>query len=241
MSTDKKRPTSEEVVTALLESFKENAPSNDVHEEGTHASSMFLNDKPLGPTEMQDFSVLETPDDMAAVTSILVSCLATIVGSTFTGFARSIKEDMYPQLAKQLKKSGHVTDEHIKFVKTLIDQPLREMIKQDDKSIQKGGRAKLPFDIEDLLVNVLAFGMAMHNLGKLNGTLKFETGMKHAMFKLLNNSLKSAGVEPHQGTLDETLTIYIDKAVSATKKLYEEKNARTEAGDQKPRVPKDGQ
>lgn len=236
MSTGPNRKTSKELVDSFLEEFTSEKPTLN---HGTHTSAMYLGDKLMGEVEQQDFSVLQTPDDMAAVTSILVSCLATAVGSSFTGFARAILEDMYPQLsAKLLEGEGNVTKEHVQFVKMLISQPLKQIRDADDKAVTRGEATKLPVNIEDLLSNVMAFGMAMHELGKHKANLKFETGMKQTMYKLLNNSLKNAGVAPGEGTLDSVLAKYIDRVVDASKDTYEKKNEqRTEARGNEPGLP----
>lgn len=201
-------------VNDFLEALKESAPP-------TAGKVTFRNpDNPSDVIVEQSFDAISSPEDLSAVMSVLMSCLGTVVRSTFTGYARAVRDEMLPKVCEELMATGAAVNQgHVDFATNLIQVPLNQLIKEDDKTPLDAIR--LPMQVDAAVKNLLSFGLAMYRLGANNSELKFETGLQQALFKAMNNFIKGSGIELNKGTLSETLMTIIRKHVAAAKLLHE--------------------
>lgn len=166
---------------------------------------------------------LESPEDAAALLSILVSVLATILGSTFTGFTRAARDDMLPNLGKELMhKTTSVKPEHYEFAIRLL-RPAMDAIVKDDEA-KTLDQIIMPMNLNNAVLTLLSFGMAMHRIGKNGGELHYNTGLKAALHKATNKLLSGTGVITGEGTLDHFIHKAIDKHVADAKRIHEAGN-----------------
>jgi hypothetical protein len=209
----------EQLVDDLLESFRQDNTT-------TLRGSVSLQDEPDVRLEI-DFTGMDSPEDGAAILSIIISIMGTMFNSSFTGFARAAHEDMLPELIRHMEKhNDDIQSKHIAFVKRLIEPMFQSIEDKDNKA--SFDEVRLPFNIRNTAHAMAALGMVMYTAGQNSTALDFDTGYKATLARTIQAAMKNAGVVPNVGSVNKIIGLAVDDAIKGVKAHHEQ---RTQKGD----------
>lgn len=227
--TDK--PDPKKTVSELLKKLKDtvetqNKPANRVKVLDTHktttASGKVVNHQPIDLSDLFD-----NEEAASTFVSVMVSVLVTAAATAYSGYARSVRDELIPHIIEEMEEALEDFDKRgARIAKQVLLAPLDAAVSEEEN----GGpdlmkELKFPVNFVALSSALVSLSLAMIMIGRITSndeSVDVQTGVFSAIKSTLEEILGSGGMRVDLGTVPDIIHTALEAAMEEAQKKLDE-------------------